>query len=96
MAGMGGKLTFGVAPYLMLFIPKKYGRDWYWFNMVGLYGLALMSGVAAIGAMLSSNIPLTERIVTALGFCLAALITWALGRRCSMMVARLGADDRRR
>jgi len=80
----------------MLFTPKKYGRDWYWFNMVVLYGFSLMGGVAAIGAMLSFDIPLTERIVTAMGFCLAALITWALGRRCSTMVARLGVDDRRR
>jgi hypothetical protein len=79
----------------MLFTPKKYGRDWYWFNMVVLYGFSLIGGVAAIGAMLSLGIPLTERMVTALVFCLAALIAWALGRRCSATVAQMGADDRR-
>jgi hypothetical protein len=80
----------------MLFTPKKYGRDWYWFNMVALFGFSLMSGAAAIGVMFSSDIALSERVLTALVFCLAALITWALGRRCSAMVVQLGVDDRRR
>lgn len=30
----------------MLFTSKKYGRDWYRFNMIGLYGFSLLSGVA--------------------------------------------------
>jgi hypothetical protein len=79
----------------MLFTPKKHGRDWYWCHMMALYGFSLLSGAAAIGAMLSSDIDVSERIVTALGFCLAAWIMWALGRRCSTIVAQLGADDRR-
>lgn len=79
----------------MLFTPKKYGRDWYWLNMIGLYSFSLLSGAAAIGAMLSSDISLPERIGTALVFCLAALITWTLGRRCSTVYAQLSANDRR-
>ena len=80
----------------MLFTPKKYGRDWYWLNVVGLYGFSLLSAAAAIGAMFSSNISPSERIVTALGFCLAASITWVLGRRCSTVYVQLRANDRRR
>jgi hypothetical protein len=80
----------------MLFTPKKHGRDWYWFHMMALYGFSILSGGAAIWAMLSSDIDLSERIVTALGFSLVALIMWALGRRCSTIVAQLGANDRRR
>lgn len=79
----------------MLFSPRRHGRDWYWFHMVGFYGFALLSGAAAIGGMLFSDTPLFERTLTALGFCLAALIMWALGRRCSTVVAEMGVDDRR-
>ncbi len=77
----------------MLFTPKKRGRDWYWFNMIFLYGFSLAFGVAAVGILLSSNVDLSERIFGALMFALTALITWALGRRCSTMVAQLRVDD---
>lgn len=80
----------------MLFTPKKRGRDWYWFNMVGLYGFSVAFGIGAIGVLLSSNNDLSGRIMTAFLFSLAALTAWTLGRRCSTMVAQLSGDDRPR
>jgi len=79
----------------MLFKPKKYGRDWYWFNMVFLYVFAFAFGIGAIGALLSFGDDGSDQIIGALAFSLAALIAWALGRRCSTMVAELRADDHR-
>ena len=79
----------------MLFTPKKRGRDWYWFNMVGLYGFSVAFGIGAIGVLLSPN-NISDRIMTASLFSLAALTTWMLGRRCSTMVAQLSGDDRPR
>ena len=80
----------------MLFTPKKRGRDWSWLNMVGLFGFSFVFGIGAIGVLFSPNNTLSGRIVTALIFILAALATWALGRRCSTMLAQLSRDDGRR
>lgn len=80
----------------MLFTPKKRGRDWYWFNMLFLYMFSLLFGVGAIAGLLSSQVPLFERVVLALMFSLVALISWKLGRYCSTMVAKTGEEGPRR
>ena len=80
----------------MLFTPKKRGRDWYWFQMVLLYLFAFAFGVGAVGSLLSTDVDLSERIVLASIFSLIALTMWAFGRKCSTIVAQLGADDQGR
>jgi hypothetical protein len=79
----------------MFFTPKKRGRDWYWFNMMFSYMFSLLSGVAAIGVLLSADDHLSRKVVGALMFFLAMLVTWKLGRHCSTMVAKMSAEDRR-
>ncbi len=39
----------------MLFT-KKRGRDWYWLNMVGLFGFSFVFGIGAIGVLFSPTI----------------------------------------
>ena len=65
----------------MLFTPKK-RQGLVLAQHGGLFGFSFVFGIGAIGVLFSPNNGLSGRIVTALIFILAALATWALGRRC--------------
>ena len=80
----------------MLFTPKKYGKDWTHFLGLSFCAASLGFAVFALLAPWTNDLDLSDRIFTAVGFVMAAILFGALGRDQLKKASEMRAEEDRK